>query len=360
MEIPEQIDRRSILKGTGVGLAAGLAGCSGDGGGGDGGDGGGGDDGGGDGGQETASIHTLETEGSIMVATFLYAQGNNVWDQYNIDLSFEVAPFAKYNRQVASGNAEIGGPATTATVSLINDGEGDLVFVGNQLNMFNRIFTKSGRDDIEDPTDLAGQRVGLPVSETSTTSYTHRALVQDEYDVNLLEDTAETTTAAPPALWELLMEDELDAISQFSGFTIRGMASDEVKTVFDPHELWMGRHGTGLPTTLYSARRDWFESNRGVTNRFLNGWDDAAELFGNESEDALQNYGQLAGVTDEDQAAVVTELAENGVLYGPAHMSQDHIDSAWEFLNLLTNVGAFDELPEKDALFVSESELTEA
>lgn len=335
--------RRKVLTAAGAGIGAGLAGCvgsmTGD-------------------GQESdpTNIHTMETEGGITVATFLYAINNNVWEPHGINLSFEVASFSKYNQQVVNNQSEIGAPSTVAQIQFANEGE-DLAFVGEQLSMYNRMFTRADEDDIEDPTDLSDKTLGLPAALSSTTSVTHRALINDEYDFDIVDDTAETIASPPPTLWELLQNGEVDAISEFSGYTIRGIASDEVKTIFDPYEYWVNRTGVGLPTTNYTVRRSWLENNVETTQNFLNGWQDAMELMENEADQALQNYGTLSGVTSDAQAETVKNLLNEGVIYGPAYLDEERIESTWEFLQILQDVGHFDQLPDKNELFITQSEL---
>jgi ABC-type nitrate/sulfonate/bicarbonate transport system substrate-binding protein len=338
------LGRRRLLALCGAGLAGGAAGCTG---------------GGPVGGTPTpglTELGTIETEGSISDVTYYYGLDNGVWEAHGIDLSFEVAAFGKYNRQVVTGASEIGAPSTVAQLKFLDRGE-DLTLVGSQLNMFNRIFARADDDSIEDAGDLAGKRVGLPASRTSTTSTTHRVLVADEYGVDLVEDTAETRAAPPPALWEFLRKGELDAISEFSGYTIKGMADDSVKTVFDPYSLWRERTGTDLPTTTYTVKREWLASNADTVIRFLRGWQDAVALFEEETAAALEAYGDVAGITTEAEAEVVERLVDEGVVYGPAFFDDAAVDANWEFVDLLAEAGVLESRPNRDRLYATGAEL---
>lgn len=338
------IDRRQLLALCGVGLAGGTAGCVG----------------GGLGAGTTTpgltELGTIETEGSISDVTYYYGLDNGVWEDHGIDLSFEVAAFGKYNRQVVTGSSEIGAPSTVAQLKFLDRGE-ELTLVGGQLNMFNRMFARADDDSIEDPTDLAGKRVGLPASKTSTTSTTHRVLVADEYGVDLLSDPAETRTAPPPALWEFLRDGELDAVSEFSGYTIKGMASDAVKTVFDPYRLWRERTGTDLPTTTYTVRRDWLAENADAVRRFLRGWQDAVALFEENTDAALEEYGDVAGITTDAEADVVRALVDDGVVYSPTFFDEAAVEANWEFVELLVEAGVLESRPDRERLYATESDL---
>jgi ABC-type nitrate/sulfonate/bicarbonate transport system substrate-binding protein len=338
------LGRRRLLALCGGGLAGGLAGCTG---------------GGFGAGTPTpglTDLHTIETEGSISDVTYYYALDNGVWEAHGIDLSFEVAAFGKYNRQVVTGSSEIGAPSTVAQLKFVDRGE-DLVLVGGQLNMFNRIFARADDDSIEDAGDLAGKRVGLPASRTSTTSTTHRVLVEEAYGVDLIEDTAETRTAPPPALWEFLQKGELDAISEFSGYTIKGMADESVKTVFDPYALWRERTGTDLPTTTYTVKREWLEGNADTVLRFLRGWQDAVALFEENTAEALEEYGDVAGITTDAETEVVKDMVDEGIVYGPAFFDEVGVEANWEFVELLVDAGVLESRPDRERLYATESDL---
>lgn len=335
--------RRLLALGAG-GLAGGLAGCLG-----------------GGSGNATPTpgltgLHTVETEGSISDIVYYYGLDDGVWEAHDVDLSVEVTAFGKYNRQIVTGISDVGAPSTVAQLKFVDRGE-ELVLVGEQLSSFNRMFARAGDDSIEDPSDLRGKRVGLPASVTSTTSTTHRVLVEDEYGIDLLEDTAETRTAPPAALWEFLQDGELDAVSEFSGYTIRGIASDAVKTVFDPYELWRERTGQALPTTTYTVRRDWLADNADALVRFLRGWEDAVALFREETASALEAYGDLAGITTRAEAEVVADLADRGVVFGPTFLDEAAVEANWAFVDLLVGAGVLESRPDRDRLYATRSTL---
>jgi len=314
--------RRDLLGGMGSAFAAGLAGCA---------------ERPGSGGGTKSSVRTVEVESSVSVAVFRWGMDRGVWADRGVDLSFETAPFGRYNRQIVEDEADVGAPSAVAQLDLMAKGEA-LTFVAPQQNMFNRMFALADAD-ITDPTDLAGATLGLPAALSSTTSTVHRTLVADEYGFDLVEDTAETRAADPPALWELLHDGELDAVSQFSGFTIRGIADDRVKTVFDPYALWTERTGVGIPTTAFTVRPSFLDENPGVVDDFLAGWADALESFQDDVTTALDDYGEDAGITEQGEADVVRELMADDVVFGPATYDADLVGAHWEFFELLAEAG---------------------
>ncbi|MFO7927326.1 ABC transporter substrate-binding protein [Natronomonas sp.] len=332
--------RRELLSAAGGGICLGLGGCLGrfdtD-------------------GATGTSIRTVEVESSISVAVFRWGLREGVWADRGIDLDFETAPFGRYNRQIVDGEANVGAPSAVAQLELTNKGE-PLTFVAPQQNMFNRMFARADDGTIEDPTDLTDRRLGLPASLSSTTSIVHRVLVEDEYEFDIVEDTADTRAAEPPALWEFLLEGELDAVSQFSGFTIRGMADDGVKTIFDPYALWYDRTGVGVPTTAFTVRPEWLSEHADAVDDFLAGWAAALDSFGANTEAALEEFGADAGITDPDEAAVVVDLMDDGVVFGPAYYDEELVDAHWTFFELLADADEIG-LGDRETTFRTQEEL---
>jgi ABC-type nitrate/sulfonate/bicarbonate transport system substrate-binding protein len=294
---------------------------------------------------ETISIR--EVESSVSAAVFQWGIDKGVWSSRNIELDFETVPYGRYNRQLVTNESDIGAPATVAQMEFMTDGE-PLTFIGPQQNMFNRMFVQADDSSIEDPTDLVDKRVGVPAAVSSTTTTVHRALIDEKYGVDIVEDTAETRAEDPPVLWELFKEGEFDAISEFSGYTIRGIADDSMRTIFDPHALWTERTGVGLPTTTFTVRRDWLEENRETTEQFLEGWAKALSLFRSNAETALSEFGKAAGISDPNEAAVVTELMDTDTIFGPPFYEKSLADSHWSFFELLADREVLD-LPDRGA-----------
>lgn len=336
------MQRRDLLGAVGGGICLGLSGCLGR------------FDTDGPTGADT-TIRTIEVESSVSVAVFRWGLREGVWSDRAIDLSFETAPFGRYNRQIVDDEADVGAPSAVAQLEFMDRGE-PLTFVAPQQNMFNRMFARADDGTIDDPTDLAEKRLGLPASLGSTTSVVHRVLIEDEYGFDIVEDTGDTRAAEPPALWQFLQDGELDAMSQFSGFTIRGIAADSVKTIFDPYELWYDRTGVGVPTTAFTVRPNWLSNNTDVVDDFLAGWAAALESFGANAETALEEFGDDAGITDPAEAQVVVDLMDEGVVFGPASYDDELVEAHWSFFELLADAGEVG-LGDRDATFRTREEL---
>lgn len=295
---------------------------------------------------DSETIAVQEVESSVSAAVFQWGIEKGVWSSRNIELNFQTVPYGRYNRQLVTNESDIGAPATVAQMEFMTDGE-SLTFIGPQQNMFNRMFVRADDSSIEDPSDLVDKRVGVPAAVSSTTTIVHRALIDETYGIDIVEDTAETRAEDPPVLWELFQDGEFDAISEFSGYTIRGIADESTRTIFDPHALWTERTGVGLPTTTFTVRQDWFGQHRDTTERFLEGWDEALSLFRSNAETALSEFGKAAGISDPDEAAVVNKLMNDDTIFGPPFYDESLADSHWSFFELLADRGVLD-LPDRE------------
>jgi ABC-type nitrate/sulfonate/bicarbonate transport system substrate-binding protein len=348
-------DRRQFLRLTqGVGSAAALgavAGCTGDG------------DGTAtpepEGTPEPVSLHHVVPEGSFYVVPFLLGIENNSWAQYGIDLNVEVGPFPKFQRQVVADLTPIGGMPMVSAIDFRNQGE-DLTWIGPGMTFANYMLSMAD-SDIETVPDIEGKRLGVPF-ETSTTTLGFRALVQDAFGMDLLEAPSDVRAAAPPVIWNLLLDGELDVVCEFSGFSIQGQVRDDVRVVFNPIEYWQNEYGTVVPLTQRTTRTSWLEedpANADLARRWGQGWADSLEVFRNNIEDGIERYGRLGGLTEEGMAEVILDRMERQVQFSTPPYTQDQADANWKFAQSLVDAGVYESLPDRDAMITTSDELDE-
>ncbi len=98
----------------------------------------------------------------------------------------------------------------------------------------------------------------------------------------------------------------------------------------------------------FTVRRDWLEENRETTEQFLEGWAKALSLFRSNAETALSEFGKAAGISDPNEAAVVTELMDTDTIFGPPFYEESLADSHWSFFELLADREVLD-LPDRGA-----------
>lgn len=358
------IDRRTFVKATGVGLSVGVAGCGGDGGGEDtptAADDAGGDDGGTEAPASTATPEPTELsvttpEGNLNIMHFLHGTDEGFWDQRNIDLQAEVTSFGRWANALTSGGQDVGTLELNSMASLVDEGE-DLVHFGPNLTQINSIFVPPD-SDIESPEDLRGARLGLPTWASGTATYI-QAMIYDQYGFDIREET-DDVESDPASLWELMVEqDEFDAMIQFTGFTVKGLANpDQVRSIFNAWEFWEEETGYPALITPWTTKRSWLEDNWDVAYRNLQAWGDAQTSFQENTQQVVDQYGRLAGLTDESDQEAIVDLASEGALTHPVEeFDQDLIDSQWQLLEAMAEVGSIPAVPSKDEHIYSFEEI---
>lgn len=352
-------DRRSMLKYLGAAGATSIAGCLG-----------GQDDSGTETQQTTtAAAQTTEAtqsmttmkhvvpEGSFYVVPFLYGVENDAWSQYGIDLKVEVGPFPKFQRQIVADQTNVGGMPMVSGLDFRLKGE-DLTWIGPGMTFANYMLTRSD-SDIESPEDIEGKKLGVPF-ETSTTTLGYRALMEDAFGMSLMDAPSSVRAAAPPVIYNLLEQGELDVIVEFAGFSIRGEVSEEIDVVFNPIDYWNDNYGAVVPLTQRTVRTSWLEAdpaNADLAMRWGQGWKDSLEIFRNNINDAIDRYGRLGGLTDDEMGAVVVDRMERGVQFSTPPYDDQQANANWKFAEALESSGVFDSLPERDSMITKTSEL---
>ena len=304
--------------------------------------------------EELVRMHTLTLEGAFNTLPYVYATSQNVWKKHGIDLSVEIAPFGQYQRQVVTNQSKIGGMSAPAAVSFPLKGE-PLTWIGQEINFTNYMLTRK-ETKIEEPPDIKGKILGIPMKDSSTTAG-YRAIMQDAFDLNILEDPAEVRAAAPPVVWNLLKKGELDAAIEFAGFSIKGQVDPDIQVIFNPIDYWKKEYGTLPPLTLQATTIPFLEENADLAQRYQAGWGDALELFRNNVDEVIQNFGRIAGLETKEQAQVVKERVDKGLQFGPVKYTEEVAESNWKFAQLMKEAGVFKELPDKDKTLTTTSEL---
>lgn len=343
--------RRSFIKSaalTGATLSVGMAGCLGNG-------NGNGDDG--NGGNESVSL--LTPEGNLNIMHFLSGTNEGFWADEGLDFNPEVAAYGRFVNALPSGGNDVGLLEYNNLSQYTEEGE-ELVQFGPCITQINSILVPAD-SDIEDVEDLQDIRFGHPGWATGTGTYT-QAIIWERYGFDIREAN-DDVNSDPATLYDLMVEqDEVDAMLQFTGQTVRGLAnSDDVRPVFNAWEEWEDETGAPPLITPWCAQRSWLEENYDVALSLVEGWSSAQEHIESNAESVVSEYGQLAGVDPEEQDAVV-DLAESGDLHLPIdEYTDDLIDSQWQILEAMEDLGSIDVIPPKEDHTISIDDLrTEA
>lgn len=350
------IDRRAFIrKSTGVGVAAStlLAGCTGS-------DGETEADSGGDtetaDGGDTTTVEFETIEGNLNIMLFEAGMDQGFWEDEGIELDLEQVPFGRYTESMTTGGNDIGIMGYPIFSQYNNEGE-DFVHFGPCITQINSILSPVG-SDISSAEDLIGARLGHPGWETATATLM-RGLVADQFGIDIREDT-DDTQADPATLWSLMVDqDDIDAMIQFTGQTVRGLATpDEVQPVFNAWEGWEEQTGYPPLITPLTAERSFLDENPETVLGVLEGWGAAQEYFLENTEEVVEQYGILAGLDDEANQETIIELAQNGDMTMPIEQyTQDAIDSQWELLEVLEGLDLIPSVPPKEDHSISIDEL---
>ncbi|ERG99689.1 MAG: hypothetical protein J07HQX50_00841 [Haloquadratum sp. J07HQX50] len=154
-------------------------------------------------------------------------------------------------------------------------------------------------------------------------------------------------------------EGDIDAMVQFTGQTVRGLASpDEVRPLYNAWEGWEEQTGYPPLITPFTTTRSYLEENPENVLAVAEGWASAQEYFQNNTESVVSEYGELAGLSDQANRDTIVELAQNGSMTHPINeYDSDLIDSQWQLLNVLNDLDLIPSVPPREDHVVSISEL---
>jgi ABC-type nitrate/sulfonate/bicarbonate transport system substrate-binding protein len=339
------MNRRQLLKlsagGIGTAGLTGLAGCTGE----------SGDQ---SGNADLPTEQYLMTDGELDIPVFLSGSENGAWEDAGLNLKPELTGYERYSRWPSTDGINMGNVNQAIFNNVRNQGTDIVLFGGDEIAT-NGVFVRPD-SGIESPADLEGARVGVPFWNSGTTQVT-TALIQEEYGLDVREDT-EATEAGPATLGNLLTEQEdLDAIIEFTLFTIKGMASpDTVDMIFAPQDYWEERTGFSPFVTTFAAERSYLEENPGRAVSFMEGWNNAITNFRDNVDEYMDRYGRFAGLETDAEIDVVREkYSNNDVTIAPEDWGQERIDNHFELYEIIEKHGIIDDAPsEEGAMTYSE------
>jgi len=331
-----RFSRRSFMKSTaGIGAAAsvGLAGCMGGGGG------------------SSDSIELLTPEGNLNIMHFLAGTDEGFWADEGLEFAPEVAAYGRFVNALPSGGNDVGLLEYNNLAQYTQEGE-ELVQFGPCITQINSIFVPVD-SDIETVEDLQGIRFGHPGWSTGTGTYT-QAMIWEQHDFDIREEN-EGVESDPATLYDLMVEQgEVDAMLQFTGQTVRGLAnSEDVRPVYNAWEEWEAETGYPPLITPWCAQRSWLEDNYDTALSLVEGWSAAQQHVEDNAESVVSEYGQLAGVGEDDQEAVI-DLATSGGLHLPVdEYTDDLIESQWRLVEAMADLGSIEAVPPRDEHVIS-------
>lgn len=178
------------------------------------------------------------------------------------------------------------------------------------LNNNNCILVKE-EAPYESPEELIGQPVGhFGADSGTTTSFT--IVLQTLFDFNLLDEYTLVETG-PPALVELLQDDEVEAIFNFVPHSSRAMIQAGARCMFGPLVDVELPNGAFSHLSQMAAYQDWLDANPDLAQAVMASWDNAIEwILEDPSRITEEPYRTLLGQDDQAVLDLISEQV-NGI-----------------------------------------------
>ncbi len=175
------------------------------------------------------------------------------------------------------------------------------------LNNNNCIVVREGAE-YESPEELIGVNVGhFGADSGTTTSFT--IVLSALYGFNLLEEYT-LVEAGPPALVELLQDEQVEAIFNFVPHYSRAIIQVPAECMFGPlHSVVQDLPGEAFShLSAMAAYDDWLDENPDLAAAVMNAWDDAYEwILEDPTRITEEPYRTLLGQDNEEVLALVAQ-----------------------------------------------------
>lgn len=289
----------------------------------------------------TNSSFALSTNGAADAGVF------RKWGFDPVDRVF--LPFPGFVAAFATRQSEVGNySGTTAIRRIAGDGQ-PWVIIGGGLTVMQNVYVPVD-SPIQTVEDLRGKKLGV-WSRTSGALEALRIIWLEEYGIDLFDpNDIDLVVAAPPVLFALAEQGEVDAQFQLSSLTVRAASRpDEWRELFSPNVWWQER--TGQPLVWAApvvAWRDWVSEDVDRARRLVSALHESFDWLAEPANlrTAVAQYGELAGVVDQAQADVYERWLGEGRIY-LSKWDQETIDIQWEFLELAQKHGVIEDIPPK-------------
>lgn len=295
-------------------------------------------------------IKAIAPSSSAVVLAVKGAMDAGIFEKWGFELDLEVLPFSEYVASFANRDVEVSIYSGATAIRAIANEDMPWVIIGGGLTVMQNIYVPVD-SDIQTVEDLKGKKLGI-FSTTGGAVEALRIVLLEEANLDIFdEDQVELVVADAPALFALAEKGEVDAQFQLSSLTIRAASEpDNWRELFSPNKWWIEPTGQPLvwaaPTVAW---RDWVAEDAGRARRLVSAYHEAYEWLAEPAnlQTAVDNYGELAAVTNQQQADVYKQWLAEGRIF-LTRWDQETIDVQWEFLDLALTHGFIDRVPSKD------------
>lgn len=199
----------------------------------------------------------------------------------------------------------------------------------------------------QSPKDLVGKRVGHFGADSGTTSIMAALLTRD-FDVNPLEDY-KLIEAGPPALVDLLGNEEVEAIFDFTPHTDRALAEAGARVLYMAEE--QGQQGK-VPGLVYAtAFDDWLQENEETARAVQTAAQQAIDLFAESDYELLREepYASLIDQSPETLDTIIERANEIPLMFeNPEEWNEQQAEELNQFVAGMAERGILiEEAPEE-------------
>ncbi|MGY1822208.1 ABC transporter substrate-binding protein [Geodermatophilus sp. SYSU D00079] len=194
------------------------------------------------------------------------------------------------------------------------------------------------------PADLVGKRVGHFGDDSGTTQALAVSL-QEAHGINPLEDY-EMVQSSPAALPELLASGEVDAIFDFEPYGLRAIADTPGRYLFQVTDYWQETADWSPPLAMLTARTEWLEENGDLAVSVQDAWKEAVQAIVDSDYQLFleEPYASFLDVGSAEELKALADYCADLPCYSP-EWTQDDVDQQMDYLQLLVDQGALEELP---------------
>ena len=236
------------------------------------------------------------------------------------------------------GESDIAMEQDGVNMTIVQQEGHEAVLFAPGLNMMTGIVVPED-STYQDPTDLAGERVGHFGIDSGTTT-TIALMVQEIYGFDILEeyDLRET---GPEALPELLASGQVEAILDFEPLALRAVLQTPGRYLFEPTKAWAEHTGGWSPwLTNLAAREDWLAENEDIAFGIRDAWMEGIQILEDSGYELLREepYNSFLELQSEEELEAFIDYCAELPCFGTS-WTQEDIDGLNEYLALFVENG---------------------
>lgn len=283
--------------------------------------------------------------GSAFVLSYFGARDAGIFRKHGIDVDVDARPFAGFLSALPGRQVLVGTYAGINAVEQMNNGK-DLIVIGGGLTSMQDVWVRKD-SPLKKMSDLRGKKLGV-WSRGAGATKALEVLAVDGFNLDLNKDV-QTVELAGPALTALLERGEVDAMFNLSSLSIAAASQpDKFRVLFSPDDYWKKKTGAPLVWSAPTiAWKDWVDQDRQRAKNVVDALHESWQWLRQNSDQAVEKYGKLAGVKNAAEAATLKKMLQAGGIFLDK-WNPKIVDAQWQFLELAKQRGIIKAVPSKD------------